>query len=47
MKIIPGDTVTIRRLGKGGKRGRNWHGTVVSQSDLLEAYHMKEASPVN
>ena len=47
VKINPGDIVTIRRPGKRGKRGRNWHGTVESQSDPLEAYHMEEASPVN
>ena len=35
--IKPGDRVIIRRPGKGGRRVRNWHGTVMSDSDVEEA----------
>ena len=33
-EVKPGDRVVICRPGKGGKKGRNWKGTVMSQSDL-------------
>ena len=33
-EVKRGDQVVICRPGKGGKKGRNWKGTVMSQSDL-------------
>ena len=35
LEVKPGDSVTtcIWHPGKGGKRGRKWHGILMSQSD--------------
>ena len=35
--IKPGDRVIIRHPGKGRRRIRNWHGIVMSDSDVEEA----------
>ena len=47
IQIKPGDRVVLCRPGKGGKRGRNWHGVVMSQSDLEEASHQSKPHSSN
>ena len=44
-EIKPGDRVIIRRPGKGGRRARSWHGTVMSESDVEEASRQAVKQP--
>ena len=44
LEVKPGDSVAIWRPGKGGKRGRKWHGIVMSQSDAEGASRQPQPS---
>ena len=36
VEVKPGDRVTVKRPGKGGKNVRYWHGVVMSESGNVE-----------